>query len=486
MVRSMYAGVSGMRSMQTALDVIGNNISNVRTYGFKSSRTTFADMYYQRLKGGSTATANRGGTNTSSVGYGGQVANIDVMHGQSSFTMTGRSMDMAIAGEGFFQVQDQDGNKFYTRAGMLSFDSAGNLVDSNGNFVLGVSGDPLGKAPGSDKITVNIPPVKPNAASKTETINKKDITIKASNNTEEGNVGFTFVTDGNVPTGTGGGVDVEIGATGAIVVKLNPTEKFANFAELSNKVNDKIKEKLGKEHPGGTFTIDGPADLFTKPGANGGLTGAELVGTNFGIKRGEVTGKWPTGKYEPGKADGVFGGITIDQLGEDFKAAGNITNIEVSYANNEYTVKITANNKDFTGKISSNNTGAGRLILNNNTDGTIIVNHPGFAALEDAKKALNQVQPNGPWETDLNALGIKATASAPSKDVGLSSRTFKLEGGTKGGPQGIGDVDGIMVGADGGIIAKHPVHGEIAVGCIGRPTGQGAGLGQDYSKHTPS
>ena len=70
MVRSMYSGVAGMKSNQTRMDVIGNNIANANTYGFKSSRATFRDMYYQQLRGASAGTQTRGGTNPSTVGYG--------------------------------------------------------------------------------------------------------------------------------------------------------------------------------------------------------------------------------------------------------------------------------------------------------------------------------------------------------------------------------------------------------------------------------
>ncbi len=292
-------------------------------------------------------------------------------------------------------------------------------------------------------------------------------------------MGFTFVTDSNVPMGQGAGVDVEIGATGAIVVKMHPNATFNSFNDLNTLINAKIKDKLGgKEHPGGTFTIEAQNVTFPQ----GGLTGAELVGTNFGIKRGEVSGTWPTGSYTNGNpGTGVFGGITIDQLGEDFNSAGNISKVEVTYAGGppkKYTVKIEAGGATFTGDVLENNKGAGRLVLKGPGDkGSIVVNHPGFDGLEDAKKKAGQLQPpqNGPWATTLQT--ITATNSAPSKDIGLSSRTFKLEGGTKGGPQGIGDVDGIMVGADGGIIAKHPVHGEIAVGLEGGTKGGPQGIG---------
>ncbi len=152
MVRSMYAGVSGLRTHQSRMDVIGNNIANVNTYGYKSSRATFRDIYYENLSAASGPTGIQGGQNPSAVGYGTQLASVDLMMGRSTFTMTDSSMDMAIDGDGFFQVMDANENVYYTRAGMLNFDAAGNLVDMQGNFVLGVNGDPTGAAPASEKI----------------------------------------------------------------------------------------------------------------------------------------------------------------------------------------------------------------------------------------------------------------------------------------------------------------------------------------------
>jgi len=93
----------------------GNNIANVNTYGYKSSRVTFQDVYYQTLRSASGGTTVSGGINASQIGYGVQLGSIDTMMSRSGFQMTSSGLDMAIAGEGFFQVQDQSGNIMYTR-----------------------------------------------------------------------------------------------------------------------------------------------------------------------------------------------------------------------------------------------------------------------------------------------------------------------------------------------------------------------------------
>ena len=89
----MYAGVAGMKSNQNRMDVIGNNIANANTYGYKSSRATFRDMYYQQVRGASAGTQTRGGINPSAVGYGSQLASIDLMMDSSSMTSTGFALD---------------------------------------------------------------------------------------------------------------------------------------------------------------------------------------------------------------------------------------------------------------------------------------------------------------------------------------------------------------------------------------------------------
>lgn len=149
MLRSMYSGISGLRNFQTKLDVIGNNISNVNTYGFKKERTIFKDLISQTQAGASGASQTRGGVNAKQVGLGSQLAAIDTIHGTGALQSTGRTLDLAIEGEGFFMVADSvtntDGaaegytNVSYTRAGNFYMDANGYLVNSDGKYLVGVS-----------------------------------------------------------------------------------------------------------------------------------------------------------------------------------------------------------------------------------------------------------------------------------------------------------------------------------------------------------
>ena len=136
MMRSLYSGVTGLKNHQTKMDVIGNNIANVNTVGFKASRVVFQDIYSQTVAPASAGNGTTGGTNPMQVGLGVQLATIDVLNTPASSQYTGNPLDLAIDGDGYFIIQN--GTTYtYTRAGNFYTDSAHNLVDSNGNYVMG-------------------------------------------------------------------------------------------------------------------------------------------------------------------------------------------------------------------------------------------------------------------------------------------------------------------------------------------------------------
>ncbi len=142
MMRSLYSGVSGLRNHQTRMDVIGNNIANVNTTGFKRNRVSFQDMVYQNMRGASAPTATQGGTNPMQIGLGVNLASIDTIISQGSTQTTGKLNDLMIQGDGYFVLGDSGGtNLKYTRAGNFVFDSAGDLVNpANGMYVLDTGG----------------------------------------------------------------------------------------------------------------------------------------------------------------------------------------------------------------------------------------------------------------------------------------------------------------------------------------------------------
>ena len=145
MMRSLYSGVSGLKNHQTRMDVVGNNISNVNTTGFKSSRVTFSDTLSQTLSGASAPTENRGGTNPKQIGLGSATSAIDTLFTDGSVQSTGVNTDLCLSGNGLFIVKD--GNlSYYTRNGNFKFDKEGYYVNSDGLKVQGWSATTPGEA----------------------------------------------------------------------------------------------------------------------------------------------------------------------------------------------------------------------------------------------------------------------------------------------------------------------------------------------------
>lgn len=148
MTGAMYAAVSGLRAHMSALNVIGQNISNVNTNAYKATRYTFLEALYTSMRGGSDGSIQLGGKNPAQVGYGSSIGTIDLDMSTKNYTPTGKSTDVMIDGDGFLIVGDKtstfgpNGTKdpkdmYLTRLGNLEFDSNGYLVDGQGQVVYG-------------------------------------------------------------------------------------------------------------------------------------------------------------------------------------------------------------------------------------------------------------------------------------------------------------------------------------------------------------
>lgn len=134
---AFQASITGMKNSQSMLDVVGNNIANINTTGFKQGRIAFQELLYQTARGAGAPTGAVAGTNPIQYGYGSKVGSVTSAFTQGVVELTGRSTDLAINGSGLFVVQDQDGINMYTRNGNFSLDKVGNVVDSQGRQVLG-------------------------------------------------------------------------------------------------------------------------------------------------------------------------------------------------------------------------------------------------------------------------------------------------------------------------------------------------------------
>ena len=458
MNRAMFSGVAGMKAHQTKMDVIGNNIANVNTYGYKSQRALFSDIYYQTLRSGSTGTANRGGVSPSTVGYGSTLAGTQTQMSQSSMQNTGFGLDVAITGEGFLQVMDADGNIFYTKAGMLDYDSNGYLTDINGNFVLGsatADGDP-----GSQKIRLtNVGAVPAQAASVTQSINGIEYTIKASNSDKAGNVSITMTSSEALPAGQD--VVANISNTGAITLTFNAYSKFDDWNKLNDAINKAITEaNNGVQHKGGTFTISASnPDVMS---ATNPLTGAQLIGGNFGVDLGSVTGM----------DDGVFGnaGMVVEKVSTDFAGTGSGTfSAKYNGATSQWDITLTIGTVQYTGSLGKDTLSSS--ILLKASDGSYVqVSNPGYDKFNSAYKTANPTGNNPPQANETWADGNGNatpvfTPSTPSKDLGFGSYPFVLQGGTAGGAVTLDEMN-VAIGTDGSVVVSNSEIGDVTVGRI--------------------
>ena len=437
MIRSLYSGVAGMSTQQQKMDVIGNNISNVSTYGFKSSRVTFKDVYYQTSQAASGATASKGGRNPVQVGYGSTLGSTDVNQSTSVMTTTGLALDCAITGDGYFQVMDGDGNIFYTKAGMLDIDGEGNLVDVNGNFVLGVAGNNMSQGASSQKIKISLPYENPNVSSASDIINGIKVKVSSTRENKKGNISFNFTSSSNLPIGQKASAVV---STNAITITLNSNETFKNLNELQNAVNDAITAANGgAQHPAGMFQISLDSDeAFKNP-----LTGDQIVNTNFGVATGSV-----------GVPREMGSSFSVESVGEKFNYTDPM-DYSITVDENGGTCTITAGH----GKYKATMTMAqmqttGSAVLKSNTEGdNFVLTFPNWNNVKSY---------NGKTYT----ADTDSVPSRPAENLGLGATAFALKGGTEGGPQTVADLNSIAIAANGVIYGTHPTLGTLELGRI--------------------
>ena len=496
MVRSLYSGVAGLKTQQTKMDVIGNNIANVGTYGFKSDRATFKDVYYQTTATATAATGNIGGTNAKQIGYGNSVGSIDTNTKTSAMSSTGYGLDVAIAGEGFLQVMGLDGKIMYTKAGMLDVDADGNLVDVNGNFVLGISGSDTTLPPASNKIKIDLPFLDPQPASVESTINNVEYKITSSNSTGKANVNITFVSSTSLPIGQK--MSAKISGT-SIVVTVNANEEFSDIDEINAEMNKAIKSANGGfEHPAGEFTIDMvPSDSkFSTIDIDGTtsqpikLKGSELVGTNFGYIPGEVT--------MPGDLKGLFG---VESVSEGFTGDTRNTKVgtssdtpqdfKLSY-DSTTGLEITMTDKygkTYVGTVNPEQLkSAGSVVMydqGGNPNDSFVISYPSITTLKSKlpdivtknSGSVSLVDNSGSPLTSTDLISadefvftfpdaITMNQSEPSHSLGLGQSSFKLSGGTEGGEQTVANLTNISINDDGCLVGIHEIYGVVELGRI--------------------
>ncbi|WP_099187220.1 flagellar hook protein FlgE [Tepidibacter mesophilus] len=246
MMRSMYSAVSSLKAHQTKMDVIGNNIANVNTVGFKGSRVTFKETFAQTIKGAGGAQDGRGGTNPMQIGLGADVASIDVLQKRGAVERTDNTTDLMINGEGYFMVSDDTNflNRYYTRAGNFSIDGGGNLVTQDGYKVLGYMADDTGRLKSSiEGLKIDKSVVYPPQATKPSVppIPGEEI-VTFGGNLDSNTV--KLVDD----TGTAkGDIIGEKGTTNPAIYSFNEERSKAAGKPIYTQENEEMSKSLGRE-----------------------------------------------------------------------------------------------------------------------------------------------------------------------------------------------------------------------------------------------
>ena len=313
MIRSMFSAISGLRNHQTMMDVVGNNIANVNTSGFKSSAIVFEDVLSQSFRGAGAATATGGGTNPTTVGLGSRVSAITTSFAQGSLQRTGRSTDFAIQGDGFF-IADQAGETHYTRAGSMSVDALGRLVTNSGAFIQGWQADQLGVISttgtiGNIAIPVGdlVPPVRTTTA----------------------RVGGNLPADAAVGTVVTNGVEVFDGQGNPVALRLEYTKTASNTWGVQARYVDSSGTLIptppaaGQAVAGGPMTFDAAGELTSS--YNLTLAGGFLPG--FPTQAVTVS----LGAAGAGGRINQFGELTsVAVIEQDGSAAGSLQGFSMS------------------------------------------------------------------------------------------------------------------------------------------------------------
>ena len=460
MMKSLYSGVAGMKTHNQRMDVIGNNVSNVNTTGYKTSTVTFKDVYYQTKAGASSGDATSGGTNPTQIGYGSSLGTVNQVMTQSGFTYSDSVYDCAIEGEGFFQVIDEAGNIFYTRSGVFSVGSYGNLTDANGYIVLGVSGDPTNVETGqSQRINLYVPPVDNNIASATKVVNGYGVTISASTFGEEGNIAFTIV-DSDVAYATKSGDNLTIymdlsqdfGAAAFEEITEDSTNEEIQAAfdaallEFQEAVNEAI-QKGGVELEEGVLPINfemdsmpAPEDILAQQAGNTltyfNAEDPETIDLQLRFTA-DTAGEFAN-KYE----------INIKTLST--MEAGNA---KAKWKDDVLTITIPDTGVDLETLQEAINDAAGGDPNKNIT-------------VEEVEGSLDAFDFGAKLDGATERLGLEQGSDNFFSDLAVALSTVNLVDGRTAGQQTVADLETVAIDANGVIYGRHPVHGELMLGRI--------------------
>ncbi len=305
LIRALNSGVSGLRSFQTKMDVIGNNIANVETAGFKSSRASFAELMSQSI-GRTDSGGESSPQMNNQVGLGVRISSIDRDFSQGVMQNTGRGTDLAIEGKGFFMVQDNT-QSFMTRAGNFVFNKHGDLVDQGGRNVQGYNADQNGNVQGGGR-TENIRVDFENVSPPRQT---EEVVISGNLAGEEGQV-RTVSTSIYDSQGNAHSLLIEFTKEDGAANEWSYEVRFPDGGELPGGVN-----------PTGTVTFDSDGNL---------VSNSEIEILDFNPDNGASTYSFDIklGDAEQGSSFTQYAGSnTAKVLSQDGHTEGQLLDVEI-------------------------------------------------------------------------------------------------------------------------------------------------------------
>ena len=520
MMKSLYSGVSGLKIHNQRMDVIGNNIANVNTVGYKAGQVTFKDIFYQSKGRASGGDVISGGVNPKQIGYGGAIATVNQVMTQSGFTFSDNVYDCALQGEGFFQVMDPSGNIFYTRAGSFNVDNVGNLVDPNGYIVLGVAGDATGQLPGSNRISINVPPVDNSTAEVTKTFDEMDVTFSAANYGPDGNISVT-ISQGDAP--------YAVLAGNSLLITLDLTQKFASPQDFEEKVNAAVRAggvNLSDNVLPLEISMPELSDLYTNdytlyqerteaknawnilevdltPNIPKGSAGDNIMGLAFVAVKGgaaanryeidlkvgsSLQAKWTDNVLTITVPGGTGTMPTIEAIQEAVIKAANGRTDKLFAVRDMADITTDAEFPPTTGDFGSASLSAAiddatelwydgvnnsLWEYNDGTGAVVSTFNQSFGGLDiSAGTAATDKTGVGvtTWEaffgSTIRRLGVANGEDNWYNRMSQSLNTVKLENGRYAAAQSVDDLDTVFIDNDGIIYGEHPVHGRMILGRI--------------------
>ncbi len=497
MMRSMYAGVAGLKTHQTKMDVIGNNVANVNTVAYKSSSITFSELMYQTTQksSGPNALTGTGGTNARQIGLGVQSAAISTAIGTQGATQTtGNPFDICITGDSFFIVSDGS-NNFFTRAGAFNVDANGNLVmSSNGYNVMGW------------QVDTQTNTIKEDSVSALRIMSAENMTYEPEATSKAYVSGIMDKNDEDAATEAGRTLSLSfydnLGYSYTAKFSIHSTEEggsyYVELDDILSKNKDGVMESILKNYPGAELSdivsIGDPAGFSASVSFTKNLVSSANTTGNTGLSYKDGDGNIQTFDYTSVGADGTT------RVAKTEGEGANATVISYTYDLTDTTVKnsmkevimgaygyseeeynelnnITIDVTSGTMNVNNKNVQGSRLVYNTN-NGYFTSIDGGNTITLDFQKTFTNPDTNVTYTLEqFSDIEIDWSTSNMYNNSGTSTITA-VNGDTDGLGTGrkLGQMSGVTIQTNGMIYASYDngmtqLLGQIAVASFSNPAG---------------